>query len=745
MNKKNQLFLILCFFLLAACVQVNETGSGSTAPFWTESPQLDVAVRGRFTVLPGVAGGSPAPEVAYYYAAEGMAMPEAGFNEDEDWLSAEWKLVEDIASPVIGLKNGNYLLVAVASNVKGVVRSPRAEGSIVEALSPTAWSNQPSVDTGQAGMITIVPPVAIGGDPLPEYDYYIGRKKLDPSIPPEGEDTRFDWLYEGWEYVGTSGSDAESQKSLAGIQVQAHEYTLYAVAHNGGPSALRSNPIPFEVTGFKPEWQGGPQITPSDIDMGVFALSEGDVLGNPTPDVVYYLASRGKAQPSGSSATDWIQWQTYSFDSSEVQALNGEVHLDVGFYDLYAVASNKYEPPALIGPFQVNLEYLAKNIRRVQTSVPTDWQDSTKPDLFGCLLYREDGAIVLTGGEFAQSYISTDGGASWTKQTGNSGLQGIYWGVMVEYNGAVYHLGGSSTAIPSDNTTTALNAVYKSEDGGITFTKLYDAPWPARFGFTAIPFNGKIWLMGGGGDGIGRWGAATLYIARTDIWNTIDIEDKDAWTKKTDNAPWKESFNQANASYADTYNAMGADAVVYQGQLYYGAGSSYNVDGAIWKTSDGESWSRITAARPSESGVHDFPGNLFVFKNRIWVLWMSTQNILHPWSSDDVHGGILYYINPGSEQLVQYLAVKSLSQLGLRSLTNRDDEDIRHRMFYVIPWEGEGDEGIRIVSMGHWHALETNNREISYKQTDSSALMYLSEANFGRRVVGLKWLTEPEN
>jgi leucine-zipper-like transcriptional regulator 1 len=118
-----------------------------------------------------------------------------------------------------------------------------------------------------------------------------------------------------------------------------------------------------------------------------------------------------------------------------------------------------------------------------------------------------------------------------------------------------------------------------------------DAPWAARSGHTCTLFNNKVWILGGGHDGL-----------MSDVWWS---EDGAQWTVATHDAMWgKRSQHTSEA---------------FDGKLWV-IGGFVQDDGwrnDVWCSQDGLNWSQATDHAPwSSRGSH----TTLVFDNRIWVL-----------------------------------------------------------------------------------------------------------------------------
>jgi hypothetical protein len=138
---------------------------------------------------------------------------------------------------------------------------------------------------------------------------------------------------------------------------------------------------------------------------------------------------------------------------------------------------------------------------------------------------------AMTATFYNDVWRSTDGGATWSQITASAGwsARGIT-NRAPSWLGRIWLVGGGQyeTAAPVDvNPRTYENEVWSSADG-VTWTQHANAPWAARQYHNVEVFDGKLWVMGGydaGGNPGGN---------RRDVWWTANGED---WTYHGE-APW---------------------------------------------------------------------------------------------------------------------------------------------------------------------------------------------------------------
>ncbi len=741
MNRVVWMISALLSLIAVACVEEDDVVNyGLFPPQWIQSPELDVSVRGEFRVIQGKVDASPEAQISYYYASAGTNAPVDGENGESAWTDVGWMPIADINEPVRGLSKGTYLVCAVAENTQGMIRSPIVQAAVVDAFPPTQWLEDPQVDASNEvkGKFTIIPGKA-DGDPSPEYSYYLARVDSNLSPPEDGKDKQQDWISQGWTYI-------DQQNGLIGIEAEAFDYNLYVVAMNNSNKGIRTESINFEVSGYAPVWELDNTLTPDPVIFGRFRIEPGRVSANPSPTIMYYFMKRGAVPPAENSIKNWQQNVdlAYSYSSIDIENNDWKLTVKPGFYDVYVVATNRLEPPARQGPIELSLPYLDKTFVAVQAGTPTDWQNATNdtPSPFGTAIHLENGNTVLTGGVYENSYISSDGGTTWIKQSKISNLQNIYWGTLVEHNDRIYHLGGAvGDDADSENYS---NAVYESTDGGITFSKLYDASWPGRGSLTALSYDGKIWVMGGYSDQRTDTMKATR-VGMADVWYTDNI-DENVWTEAP-SPPWDDIPEEVEESARNRYGAYGASGVVYDGKMYFGGGSQTNENNQkLWTSTDGVNWELVPILLTMVPYESTATLSMFVYKNRLF-LWSLNNNRNVIKNSDGVilsePGAELHYLDFENSRAINVFGVERVSHLGTFCAPSQGSASAiphylsRWNRIYAYGW-GDGPQGgidgIRIVTLSYQHGyIPPNPLHVGF--TDDTP--YLA--------FGIKWIDQPEN
>jgi hypothetical protein len=193
------------------------------------------------------------------------------------------------------------------------------------------------------------------------------------------------------------------------------------------------------------------------------------------------------------------------------------------------------------------------------------------------LVYNYGGVdyIYVIGGDPLDSSLKNDvwrstDGVTWTEVTASAGWSARFAQMAWAYNGALYVAGGQTVL---NDPTTALQDVWKSTDGGATWTQLSDAPWAKRgFAFGGPVMGGYAWLCGGGT-------YHTTPSSRT-YYNDCWKFDGTTWTSVTSSAAWD----------AREYQQV----IALDGNLWVlnGYNTSVGNHNDAWWSPDGSTWTQ---------------------------------------------------------------------------------------------------------------------------------------------------------
>ena len=205
----------------------------------------------------------------------------------------------------------------------------------------------------------------------------------------------------------------------------------------------------------------------------------------------------------------------------------------------------------------------------------------------GFLNHSYDGVdyMYVLGGDpwpvIGDVWRSADG-VTWEQVAANTPWEGRFLHMVGSYDGDLYVMGGQTDL---NDPSTCLSDVWRSEDGGATWTQLDDAPWaPRGMAYYLAEFDGKLWLMGGG----------TYDDAPRTFYNDVWSFDGTTWTEVLVDglAPW------AGREYHNTYAA--------EGELWVSSG--YAADqlnhNDFWHSPDGVNWTEV-ADPPMAAGHAD--------------------------------------------------------------------------------------------------------------------------------------------
>ena len=206
------------------------------------------------------------------------------------------------------------------------------------------------------------------------------------------------------------------------------------------------------------------------------------------------------------------------------------------------------------------------------------------------------GSIFMLGGigrdGFSNHTLFSNNGIDWksagttNKKAGSFGERAFF--PSISHDGYLWIFGGRNSTFDS-----AMNDVWKSEDGKLWCLVSQGAAWPVRFNHAAVSYSGMMWVIGG----------KTITSG-----NVADL--KDVW-KSDDGILW----TQVAAILPTFSERSGHTVVVHQEKMWlyggYGKGSD------VWNSHDGAIWLEITATSGWASRGHH---SSFAFDGRLWII-----------------------------------------------------------------------------------------------------------------------------
>jgi len=264
-----------------------------------------------------------------------------------------------------------------------------------------------------------------------------------------------------------------------------------------------------------------------------------------------------------------------------------------------------------------------------------------------------DGSIVLMGGRDAalgagngknDVWLSTDGGATWTEQTGSAP-----WEARFAHKSVVLPDGSIILTGGVDSSLTEKNDVWRSTDKGETWERLTaNAAWSARSYHSGVVLpDSSIILMGGG-----LWPGARI----NDVWRSTD--GGATWTEQTASAPWTARDAHSSVALPDGSIILMGGRQVDQDRVNDTWRSTDQ--GATWKLLDAENGWPERAAHTSmvlPDGSVILIGGIDppVYYNDVWRLETASsyaQNPEHTYETPGKYRVTLQAYNTGGSGII---------------------------------------------------------------------------------------------
>jgi hypothetical protein len=238
------------------------------------------------------------------------------------------------------------------------------------------------------------------------------------------------------------------------------------------------------------------------------------------------------------------------------------------------------------------------------------------------------GAIVLSAtannaalNSAGFNLMATGLGSVWSQVTNTTPWGAPYGGYLprstfsaLAFNGQLWVLGGAIYMGGMGNEL--FNDVWSSSNGAAWTEATSSAGWGPRDWFNAVAFNGKMWVLGGPINGAGN-----------DVWSSSDGA---TWTEVTNAAPWVARYNSA--------------AVAFNGQMWVMGGNNFSEPygltnlSDVWSSSDGLTWVEKTSCAPW--GPRD-SFSVVACNGKLWLMggeshpYTQISSLNDVWSSND--------------------------------------------------------------------------------------------------------------
>lgn len=214
----------------------------------------------------------------------------------------------------------------------------------------------------------------------------------------------------------------------------------------------------------------------------------------------------------------------------------------------------------------------------------------------------------LPGHSASNKVWSSTDGKEWKKVTDSSAWSPRIGAAVVNFKGKLWLLGGTENYYFGDSTSLK-NDVWCSSNGKEWKLVTQTAAWAPRAYHSAVVFNNKIWVMGGGN-------YVPEYKAYNDIWYSENGVD---WIRVNDTVPWSPR--------------LWFSTIVHQNHMWVlGGWSNFPSKNwnDVWYSKNGIEW-KLLKADTIWQPRHEH--STYVFKNKIWVAGGNTSPLVNDvWS-----------------------------------------------------------------------------------------------------------------
>lgn len=169
-------------------------------------------------------------------------------------------------------------------------------------------------------------------------------------------------------------------------------------------------------------------------------------------------------------------------------------------------------------------------------------------------------------------WVESNNGATWTRVSTTAPTKNRTLFLCGSYKGAVYVMGGQASL---QDPSTALNDVWRSTDGGLTWSQLANAPWsPRGIVYRPVEHDGKLLLVGGG-----RYG--------TDPYPSVAFNGVYAFDGTSWQTVLPDGHNQFVATYYNPVVSLNDRLWLFNG---YDPMTDTELTRALYSDDDGKTW-----------------------------------------------------------------------------------------------------------------------------------------------------------
>ena len=224
----------------------------------------------------------------------------------------------------------------------------------------------------------------------------------------------------------------------------------------------------------------------------------------------------------------------------------------------------------------------------------------------------ESGGTAKTGPNDFLRWREATPDAPWAPRTGFTALV---------FDGKMWVIGGYDPITYERN-----GMVWYSPDGVEWVEAVSEAPLEDRIYHCSEVFNGKIWVFSG-------WANATGddETGDDDVWSSPDGIN---WTLETASAPWGGPYGRYNAR-----------SFVYDDKIWIAGGDdAMSVLDDMWNSPDGVNWTEVPVTWPGGC-ISSFPSTFLVYSDKLWIKGSFCGKGSGVWNSSD--GLVWDLVTPG--------------------------------------------------------------------------------------------------